>query len=116
MSSPVNGAPGAAVLKFSLLLAAVMLMIAVSVYLPKPAWRAGLVLACALYTTLWVAGEALGGILTGSGTDPNAGPLLVLLALAFWPRGAVAEHGERCAAAPRPLPYAIPEACSGPRP
>jgi hypothetical protein len=29
--------------------------------------------------------EGLGGIFTGSGTDPNTGPLLALLALAFWP-------------------------------
>ncbi len=72
-------------IKLSLLLAAVLLLIAVSVYLPKPAWRAGLVLACMLSAVIWVAGEALGGILTGSATDPNTGPLLVLLALAFWP-------------------------------
>jgi hypothetical protein len=36
---------------------------------------------------LWLA-EGLGGILTGSGTDPNTGPLLALLALAFWPAAA----------------------------
>ena len=35
----------------------------------------GLVLAAAI----WLA-EGLGGVLTGSGTDPNSGPLLVLLA------------------------------------
>jgi hypothetical protein len=72
-------------IKISLLLAAVLLLIATSVYLPKPAWRAGLVLACVLSAVIWVAGEALGGILTGSGTDPNTAPLLILLALAFWP-------------------------------
>ena len=33
---------------------------------------------------IWVA-EGLGGILTGSGTDPNSGPLLALFALAYWP-------------------------------
>ncbi|MGH9208777.1 MAG: hypothetical protein ACRD1G_19900, partial [Acidimicrobiales bacterium] len=31
--------------------------------------------------TYWVLGQALGGIQTGTATDPNAGPLLVLLAL-----------------------------------
>jgi hypothetical protein len=72
-------------IKLSLLLAAVLLLIAVSVYLPKPAWRAGLVLAATLSAVIWVAGEALGGILTGSGTDPNTGPLLILLVVAFWP-------------------------------
>jgi hypothetical protein len=34
---------------------------------------------------IWVFGEALGAIFTGSGTDPNSGPLLALLALAYWP-------------------------------
>jgi hypothetical protein len=33
---------------------------------------------------IWIA-EGLGGILTGGGTDPNSGPLLALLALAYWP-------------------------------
>jgi hypothetical protein len=34
----------------------------------------------------WVSGQALGGILTGMGTDPNAGPLVALLALVCVPR------------------------------
>ena len=29
--------------------------------------------------------RVFGGILTGQGTDPNTGPLLILLAAAFWP-------------------------------
>jgi hypothetical protein len=33
----------------------------------------------------WVSGEALGGLLTGSATDPNSGPLLILLAAALLP-------------------------------
>jgi hypothetical protein len=31
------------------------------------------------------AGQHLGGMFTGSGTDPSTGPLLVLLAAAYWP-------------------------------
>ncbi len=45
----------------------------------------GAVLLYALLA-IWVTGENFGGILTGQATDPNTGPLLVLLALAFWPR------------------------------
>jgi hypothetical protein len=37
---------------------------------------------------LWVTGEDFGALLSGSATDPNTGPLLVLLALAFWPSAA----------------------------
>ena len=38
-----------------------------------------------LATFFWVSGQGLGGIFTGSGTDPNSGPLVVLLALAMVP-------------------------------
>jgi hypothetical protein len=34
---------------------------------------------------IWVAGQDLGGILTGTETDPSSGPLLILLVLAYWP-------------------------------
>jgi len=33
----------------------------------------------------WISGQGLGGIFTGSGTDPNTGPLIILLALAMVP-------------------------------
>ena len=48
---------------------------------PTPFLAAGGLLA----TFFWVSGEGLGGIFTGSGTDPNSGPLIVLLALAMVP-------------------------------
>jgi hypothetical protein len=38
-----------------------------------------------LATFFWVSAQGLGGIFTGSGTDPNSGPLVVLLALAMVP-------------------------------
>ena len=49
--------------------------------------RPALVLAVVLALFIWVAGEDFGGILTGHATDPNSGPLLILLAAAFWPPG-----------------------------
>ncbi len=61
-------------------------MIAVGCYLPRSAAMATLVLAMVVAAVIWVFGEALGAILAGGGTDPNSGPLLVLLALAYWPR------------------------------
>ena len=33
----------------------------------------------------WISGQGLGGIFTGSGTDPNTGPIIVLLAFAMVP-------------------------------
>jgi hypothetical protein len=68
----------------AVVLAIVLALVAVSVYLPRPAARAGVVLAIAIAAFLWVA-EGLGGMLTGGGTDPNSGPLLALLAVAYWP-------------------------------
>ena len=69
----------------SIVLAVALVLIAIGVYLPRPArqgdpgagHRGGLV--------IWVVGEAFGMILAGGATDPNSGPLLVLLALAYWP-------------------------------
>jgi hypothetical protein len=46
----------------------------------KPLYSLAMILA--LMT--WV-GQDFGEILTGQGTDPNSGPLLFLLALAYWP-------------------------------
>ena len=69
----------------SIVLAVALTVIAVGVYLPRPAAMATLVLAIVVATVIWVVGQALGGILTGGGTDPNSGPLLALLALAYWP-------------------------------
>lgn len=38
-----------------------------------------------LSTLFWLSAQGLGGVLTGSGTDPNTGPLVVVLALAMVP-------------------------------
>ena len=69
----------------SVVLAAALIVIALGVFLPPPAARATLILALVVAAVIWVVGEAFGTILTGGGTDPNSGPLLALLALAYWP-------------------------------
>ena len=71
-------------LAVSIVLAVALVVVAVGVYLPPRAARATLVLALVLAAAIWLA-EGLGGMLTGSGTDPNSGPLLALLAIAYWP-------------------------------
>lgn len=68
----------------SAVLAAVLVIIALGVCAPARAARAAIVAAVAVAAVLWLA-EGLGGVLTGSATDPNTGPLLALLAVAFWP-------------------------------
>ena len=54
-------------------------------YLPPSLARVTLILGIVVAAVIWVFGEALGEILTGGATDPNSGPLLALLALAYWP-------------------------------
>jgi hypothetical protein len=69
----------------SVVLAVLLAVIAVGCYLPRPAAQATLTLAILVAVAIWVIGQALGGILTGMSTDPGSGPLLALLALAYWP-------------------------------
>jgi hypothetical protein len=69
----------------SIMLAVALVVIAIGVYLPKPAAKAALVLAIVVSLLIWVVAEAFGGILASEATDPNSGPLLVLLALTYWP-------------------------------
>jgi len=69
----------------SIVLAVALVLIAIGVYLPRPFAKATLALAIVVALVIWVVAQALGGILAGGGTDPNSGPLLVLLALAYWP-------------------------------
>ena len=73
----------------SVVLAVALAGIAVGVYLPRRFARATVALAIVVALVIWVVAEGLGGILAGGGTDPNSGPLLVLLALAYWPLRAV---------------------------
>lgn len=66
-------------------LAVLLGIIAVGVFLPARLARVTIVLALVLSAGIWVLGEDFGGLFTGSGTDPNSGPLLMLIAAAYWP-------------------------------
>ena len=72
-------------LAFSLGLAVVFCLLAVGVYLPAPAVRVTVVAAVVAGLLIWIPGQAFGGILAGGMTDPNSGPLLILIAAAYWP-------------------------------
>ena len=83
----------------SVVLAIAFALIAVSIFLPAPAAKALLVLAFLIAAFIWIVGEALGGLLTGGGTDPNSGPLLALFALLYWPGLGVTRPGTAAASA-----------------
>jgi hypothetical protein len=68
-------------------LAMVLGVIAVGIFGPEAAVRAVVLLASVVALVIWIVGENFGGILTGSGTDPSSGLLLMLLAAAYWPAG-----------------------------
>jgi hypothetical protein len=76
----------------SIVLAVALVLIAVGVYLPAAAAKATLVLAIVVAAVIWVFAQAFGGILASGATDPNSGPLLVLLALAYWPASKPGRH------------------------
>jgi hypothetical protein len=69
----------------SIVLAVALIAIAVGVFLPPPLARSALILALVVAAFIWVFGEVFGQILAGGATDPNSGPLLALLSLAYWP-------------------------------
>jgi hypothetical protein len=79
----------------SVLLASALAVVAIGVYLPRPVARATLLLAVVLAAVTWVVGQALGEILTGTGTDPGTGPLLMLLAAAYWSAASLVPDEER---------------------
>ncbi len=66
----------------------VLAIIAISVFLPSPLMRAGVILAVGASVWIWVVGQDFGDLFGGEATDPNSGPLLALIALAYWPRSA----------------------------
>lgn len=72
----------------SIIIAVVLGVIALGVFAPAPVVRVVLVVAVVAAAVIWVVGEAFGGVFTGQGTDPDSGPLLALLAAAYWPLGA----------------------------
>jgi hypothetical protein len=79
-----SAAAGRAGIVMLVLFAASFAVIGVAIFLPaiaRPALMVSIIMACAI----WVIGENFGGILSGQATDPNTGPLFVLVALAFWP-------------------------------
>ena len=74
-------------LAVAVVFAGAFVLIAAGIFLPVRAARATLVLAIVLAAVLWLFVQALGGLLASGATDPQSGPLLALLALAYWPAG-----------------------------
>ena len=66
------------------ILAILLVLVALGIYLPAPLANATVALALVIGLVIWVVGENFGALLTNGATDLNSGPLLMLLAAAFW--------------------------------
>ncbi|MGA2519575.1 MAG: hypothetical protein ABSG81_02005 [Acidimicrobiales bacterium] len=69
----------------AILLAIVCLLAGASIYLSPQFMRLMIVVVAVVFAVIWVAVENLGGVLAGGATDPNSGPLIIFLALLYWP-------------------------------
>jgi hypothetical protein len=69
----------------TLTLALISLTIAFAVFAPVALARGILVFAILVAAVIWIGVQDLGGIFGREGTDPNSGPLLALMAAAYWP-------------------------------
>jgi hypothetical protein len=70
----------------NIVLIAVFLALGIGIFFSKEEHlRPWLIASIVVLLLIWWFAEALGMILTGMGTDPNTGPLLIIMALASWP-------------------------------
>ena len=69
----------------AILLACVCLVVAVGVFMPAPITKGTIFLAILVFGLIWVVVQREGGILAGGATNPNSAPLVILLALIYWP-------------------------------
>ena len=71
--------------EIAVLMAILCVLVAFSVYMPDVLKEFLMILALVAFACIWVAVEDVGGILAGGATDPNSGPLVILLILIYWP-------------------------------
>jgi hypothetical protein len=69
----------------AILLAVVCVVVAAGVFLPSQVTQWTVVLAVGVFALIWVAVQDFGGILAGGATDPNGAPIVILIALLYWP-------------------------------
>ena len=69
----------------AVLLGLVCLAVAAGVFFPPAVTKLTIALAVVVFGLIWVAVQEFGGILAGGATDPNGAPLVILIALLYWP-------------------------------
>jgi len=97
-------------LLIAIVAASLSAMIGISTLLDR-ATRPSLALSVMIALAYFVIGQGMGGVLTGSGTDPGSGPLLILLATSLYPfRRSRQPSGSGGRAESRPGPALAPPA------
>jgi hypothetical protein len=92
----------------SIVLAVLLAIVAIGIFGP-PRWVKGVIVLAVLLAALIWAAQGFGGLLSGASTDPESGPLLALIAVAYWPvRGARPIRAAGLAWAARPALTARP--------
>ncbi len=80
-------------------MAILLAIVAIGVYLPPSCANVTVVLAIVLGGAFWVVGENFGALFTNGATDVNSGPLLMLLAAAYWRRARSGDPADPATAA-----------------
>jgi hypothetical protein len=70
---------------FALIGAVIMALIGVGILVPARWTRVTIATAVTASAFIWLIGQALGALFGGTATDVNSGPLLAIIALAYWP-------------------------------
>jgi hypothetical protein len=70
---------------YSIAGAIIMALVGLGILLPARWTRIAVIAALIVSAFIWVVGQALGAVVGGQSTDVNSGPLLALIALAYWP-------------------------------
>lgn len=65
--------------------AVLLVLVAAGVFLPPAGARAAVAAAVLISAAVWAGAEVFGAVFGGMATDVNTGPLLALLAAAYWP-------------------------------
>ena len=71
-------------LAVAVVMSILLVVVAIGTYMARSIANATVVLAAVVSAVIWVVGENFGALFTNGATDVNSGPLLILLAVAYW--------------------------------
>ena len=106
LSAPINGFADLSAhigVTLTIIGAVIMALIGVGILLPVRWARLTIVAALIASAFIWLIGQALGALFGGESTDVNSGPLLAIIALAYWPTRSAPKSAGRPGRILRPM-------------